>query len=145
MPRVSKLKQSKRAVHFNSTWAPTLGLFVTNRNPNNIRVVAVACKLCTTFGCELPTQPNACNRYATTVKRFKLPFRTDNFRNHLNCQHCIKWADYLKVSAASRESFFDVVAPYTEAILSHFGDLRCNAMPTMKRRCRRGRFSEENI
>ena len=99
------------------------GLQVTNRDPRSGRALVVTCRFCTTFGRERPSEPNASNRYATTVKSFKPPFRTDNFRAHVSTQHQSKWREYCDRSGERRDDFFTVLVPYSETIVSHFGQL----------------------
>ncbi|XXQ29722.1 DUF4371 domain-containing protein [Plasmodiophora brassicae] len=90
------------------------GLVNSDRDPGTSAVTGVKCRCCITFGREVET--------CKTQWTFKgPPFRTYNYRVHLEKQHASKWATYQTLSDAERAVFFDVPVKEAETLPFYFG------------------------
>ena len=45
---------------------------------------------------------------SVSVKYFKAPFRKENYSAHNNRMHSAKWAEYCKLDAGAKTSFFEI-------------------------------------
>lgn len=81
------------------------------------RVIAVACRFDTSFGCE--SKIHAKRQKSTTKKTIDPSFCPENYHIHLKSEHSICWKEYQALSIESKWIYFDIEVPFVNTIMSH--------------------------
>ena len=122
----SKLNTSNTIVQYNIKMARNTpfqeahclqyGLEIVHRDPQTKDVAAVECQFCKFFGHDPkvleatndfgPSSKKRQREQTETVKMFKRPFRTTNYRSHLEHEHSQRWPIYHELSWTQKQSFW---------------------------------------
>ncbi|KAG2774527.1 hypothetical protein PC129_g2089 [Phytophthora cactorum] len=89
---------------FREAHALRYGLEVVARDAESGAATCLVCLFCRHFGRE--ERPGAKRKTASTVKYFRLPFRTDLYQQHLVRQHPTQWYKYFQSSDELKREFF---------------------------------------
>jgi len=65
---------------------------------------------------------NGCKRKQTTNTKYFQSFCVNNYKKHLQSQHCLKWTEYqsIKSNAEAVNLFFKLEALFVNKLESHF-------------------------
>ena len=107
----------QRPTPFQKLHATEFGLKVSQRDPSNSGVLAVACQFCVAFGREC--EVDAKRKQHSYVKVFAPLFRKENYRSHFLSDHPIKWSEYYSSSTAKKSVFFEIDVPFANTIEAH--------------------------
>jgi hypothetical protein len=110
---------SKKSLKFQAKHEEKFGLKITARDPESGLVSSCVCRFCIVFGRE---EKVGAKRKATSRAKHFDCFRTDNYLQHLQQQHPLKWAAYEELlSSAERDVFFKAVpVPFVNSLEAHF-------------------------
>jgi hypothetical protein len=110
---------SKKSLKFQAKHEEKFGLKITARDPESGLVSSCVCRFCIVFGRE---EKVGAKRKATSRAKYFDCFRTDNYLQHLQQQHPLKWAAYEELlSSAERDVFFKAVqVPFVNNLEAHF-------------------------
>lgn len=98
-------KRRKRDAAFRQVHEIEFGLEVASRDPQSHLVDSVLCRFCSTFGRE--ERVGRRRKSTTNIKFFKRPFRSDNYRSHLESQHPLRWEKYRVLSLEDKKKYFE--------------------------------------
>ena len=73
-------------------------------------------QICITFGSE--EVPGQNHRKTEIVKTFLPPFRTENYRTHLQHGHPKEWAVYQVLEASQKKAHFNSEVPFSNQIVA---------------------------
>jgi hypothetical protein len=122
VPPLNRTKKSSkaRAKKFILHHLDLYGLKVAERHPRTGDIMSVSCRFCVVFGREHSSKAKSGQRPPpSTIKRFKHPWRTDTFSQHLRLQHESKWHEYQQIRKEDQEKFFETDVPYVNQIIAH--------------------------
>lgn len=105
----------------NTPFQPGHGLFYglrpVSRDPETNAVTSVSCRFCEKFGRE--EKVGAKRRATQRVKHFKQPFRTENYHQHHQGQHKMRWSEYKVLSAERKVAYLDSPTAPPQDAYSH--------------------------
>jgi hypothetical protein len=109
---------SKMSLEFQAKHEEKFGLKTNARDPEGGLVSSCVCRFCFIFGRE---EKVGAKRKATSRAKYFDGFRTDNYLQHLQQQHPLKWAAYEELlSSAERDVFFkEVQVPFVNSLEAH--------------------------
>jgi hypothetical protein len=107
----------KRKTSFNSAHVLECGLRISERNPDNSLVKAVACRFCSKFGKESFGERK--RKPSANIKYFTSPFRVDHYKSHLTTSHPIRWKEYREHTNAEKLKYFEGGTHYVNTLLAH--------------------------
>jgi hypothetical protein len=120
----AKRTNEKRGKSFKAEYRLDFGVKVEERDAKTSEVRSVSCRLCQRFGREAPLNSAISKRpLVSSIKRYKAPWRTDNFRQHLRIQYT-KQRSLCKASCPeNKEAFLDVgegEIAFGNTLIAHF-------------------------
>jgi hypothetical protein len=83
------------------------GLKIVERRSNGNEVIAVQCQFCVFIGRETREGPGVKRKRTNNVHMFRLPFRQELYRKHLESMHAQYWIAYKPLSPEQKRAFFD--------------------------------------
>jgi hypothetical protein len=90
----------KRNTSFNSAHVLEFGLRISERDPDNSLVKAVACSFCSKFGKD--SVGESMRKPSTNIKYFTSSLRVDHYKSHLATAHPIRWKQYQEPTNAEK-------------------------------------------
>lgn len=92
---------------------------MTQRASNSSEVISAECLFCVYFGREVKVGSKRKN--TANIKYFTRPFRADNYKQHHEQQHPIRWNEYKNASMEDKQTFFEQSRPVKETLHAFFG------------------------
>jgi hypothetical protein len=112
----------KRKTSFNSAHVLEFGLRISERDPDNSPVKAVACRFCSKFGKDSVGERK--RKPSTNIKYFTSPLRVDHYKSHIATAHPIRWKEYQELTNAEKRKYFEGGTSHVNTLLAHLeGDL----------------------
>ena len=102
---------NKRITPFQHKWLLLYGLEISARDTKTSTVVSLRCRFCD-FGRECSSGDNDDERKRKRTKNIKYysqPWRTDNMKRHLQQQHKVRYAEYVKLHGEAKSKYFEEV------------------------------------
>jgi hypothetical protein len=83
------------------------GLKIVERRSDGNEVIAVQCQFCVSIGRETREGPGVKRKRTNNVHMFRLPFRQELYRKHLESMHAQDWIAYKALSPEHKTACFD--------------------------------------
>jgi hypothetical protein len=83
------------------------GLKIVEQRSDDNEVIAVQCQFCVLIGTETREGPGVKRKHTNNVHMFRLPFRQELYRKHLESVHAQDWIAYKALSPKQKRAFFD--------------------------------------
>ena len=107
----SKSSNKRIITPFQQKWLLLYGLEICARDAKTSTVVSLRCRFCE-FGRECASGDNGDERKRMRTKNtkyFSQPWRTDNMKRHLQQQHKVRYAEYVKLHGEAKSKYFQEV------------------------------------
>ena len=98
--------QKKRLFDFKHEWLNLYGLQITARDTSTSEVMSIKCRFCEFGRDEVGDGEERQRKRTKHIKFYKKPWRSDNIKCHVEEQHKVRYAEYVKLTLDDKKNYF---------------------------------------